>query len=314
MPRNQQGSGSVKIYIDAFTSTKTVLGLFALLVFFLIPVTLFTGLTSTLLVPVKIILAVLGLNLLLCTITRFKRLRPSTLVIHFGTIVILIGGYVSTFGYVATVNVYEGTSINTVYRWDVQEDAALGVDLRVAQINLDFYPVPLKIGVLKNGQKGDVFLTRTGETFMVDAYKIQAVSFDPFRRDVRLAVTAPGNKQLGTLTTSGRGTMPGDFPLEFKLVAFQDPVAKRMWVDLELSEGDKVQVTGTSEVNHPLKWKGLQFFLTQVSADEQGRPYAGIQISRDPGRPVVYSGIIIFCLGLLLALARWAGSRKRPTV
>ena len=84
-----------------------------------------------------------------------------------------------------------------------------------------------------------------------------------------------------------------------------------MWVELELLDKGAVVVSGTSEVNGPLKWQGMRIYLTQVAADRFGNRYAGLQISRDPGQPYVYAGFGILCLGLLLALKRWVGG-KRP--
>lgn len=310
MSAHQAVASYLKSILDTCTAPKVVLGLFALLICFLVPLTLFTGLASILLIPVKIILAVIGLNLAACTLLRLKTLRRATLVIHLGALVILAGGLISTFGYVATVNIYEGTSTDTVYRWDVAQDVPLGFAVQVAGINVDFYPVPVRIGVMRNGRKAELVETRTGNVFAVDSYRIRVLSFEPLGQEVLLAVASPDGTQIGTLSTSGSKEVPPDFPLDFKLVAFQDPVVKRMWVDLELRKGNEVITKGTSEVNEPLKWEGMQFFLTQVAADDMGRLYAGIQISRDPGIRYVYAGFIILCLGLLLVLKRWMAVGK----
>ncbi|MHB8810861.1 MAG: hypothetical protein ACYC9M_12745 [Desulfobulbaceae bacterium] len=196
-------------------------------------------------------------------------------------------------------------STDTVFNWDVEQDVPLGLDLRVARINMAFYPVAVKIGILKNGQKADLVVTRTEDSFVFEGYRVQVQSLDPGTKELELAVQTLDGKQIGTLSTSGRKVLPTGFPLDFQLVAFMDPVLKRMWVDLELHRDGKLLASGTSEVNRPLRWQSMQFYLTQVDADQSGRRYAGIQISRDPGIPCVYTGFIILCLGLLLALKRW---------
>ncbi|WP_204318321.1 hypothetical protein, partial [Serratia marcescens] len=48
---------------------------------------------------------------------------------------------VRTFGHVATVNVYEGASVDQAYRWDLERDAPLGADLTVTRINREFDPL-----------------------------------------------------------------------------------------------------------------------------------------------------------------------------
>lgn len=291
--------------IDGFTSTGVVLGLFALLICLLVPSTFVPDLAPALLKPVKVILAILGLNLVVCTLRRLKTLRVSTLIIHLGSLVILAGGLISTFGFVATVNIYEESSTGTVFNWDVEEEVPLGFDLRVARINTAFYPADVKVGVLKNGRKAELVVSRTGDFFVFEGYRVQVLSLNPRTKELELAIHSPDGKQLGTLFTSGRRELPPDFPLDFQLVAFKDPAIKRVWADLELRKNGAVVAAGTSEVNRPLRWQAMQFFLTRVDADQFGRRYAGIQISRDPGIPSVYAGFAILCLGLLLALKRW---------
>ena len=156
-----------------FTSTNVVLGLFALLICFLIPVTIFTAHVAAFLVPVKIILAVIWLNLVVCTLLKWKVLRVATRVIHLGSIIILAAGFVSSFSFVATINLYEGSTIDTVFRWDVHKDVPLGFGLHVSRINMDFYPVDIKVGVLKNGRKADLFVVRTGGFFDYQNYRVR---------------------------------------------------------------------------------------------------------------------------------------------
>ena len=147
------------------------LWLFALLVLLLIPSTFLQEYTPLLLVPVKVIFGLVAFNLLICTLHKIKTLRRSTLAIHLGAITILAGGLISTFGFIATVNVYEKTSTNNVFRWDIKQDISLDFDLHVTKINFDYYPVPVKIGILKNGEKADLFETETGDFFLLKIFR-----------------------------------------------------------------------------------------------------------------------------------------------
>lgn len=306
MPQlTQTNPGILNTVITYFTSPAVTLGLFAVLVMLLIPQTFLPEYASLFLVPIKGILVLVGLNLVACTLRRRKTLRMSTLVIHLGVLVILAGGLTSTFGFIATVNVYEGASTDTVFRWDSKQDAALGFDLHVAGINVALYPVPVKVGVLKDGKKAELFLTNTEDSFVFEKYRVKILTFDPGKNNLQLAIETLDGQFVGTMDTAGRKDVPADFPLDFKLVAFQDPVVKRVWVDLELRKGAEKIVEGIAEVNNPLRWQGMQFFLTQAAADESGRGFAGIQISKDPGIPVVYSGFAILLAGILIILKRW---------
>jgi len=286
-----------------FTSLKVAIGLFALFICLLIPATFSLKFAAALAIPIRITAALLFLILALCTLRKLKSLRTSTLLIHLGTLVILFGSLISSLGFIATVNVYEGDTTDKAYRWDLQEDTGLGFDLAVVTIHREFHPVAVKVGVLKNGMKTALIVTRTGDSFSFENYLIQVLSFDPTAKVLQLSIHAPNSRLLGTYLTSGRHDLSPDFPLDFKLVAFKDPQLKRVWVDLELRKNGKMIAAGTSEVNQPFDWQGLRFFTTEVNSDPYGRSYAGIQISRDPGVPYLYTGFAIFSLGLIF-LAR----------
>ena len=119
------------------------------------------------------------------------------------------------------------------------------------------------------------------------------------------------DKLIGTFNTlSGSTDLPADFPYSFKLVAFKTPRLKRQWVDLILTDASGVVAEGTAEVNGPFQWEGLYFFNTQVDRDPDGVPYAGIQIVQDPGRWLVFSGMVIVAIGAFMAtFRRWYGFR-----
>jgi cytochrome c biogenesis protein ResB len=88
------------------------------------------------------------------------------------------------------------------------------------------------------------------------------------------------------------------------LVGYKTPRLKRQWVDLMLTDSSGLVSEGTAEVNGPFQWGGLYFFNTQVELDPKGVPYAGIQIVRDPGRWLVFSGMTMVALGALMATFR----------
>ena len=187
-PPLRQQKTTPKTIIDIFISPKVTIGLFALQVCVLLPTTFSTELATALRIPSHIILALIGLNLAVCSLYRLKSLRTSTLIIHLGVLIILVGGLINLLGFVATINIYEGNSTDQVYRWDIEKDVNLGFDLRVAGINLDFYPIGVKIGVLKKGRKAGLVASHTGDSFVFEKYQIQIVSLNQQTKDLELAV------------------------------------------------------------------------------------------------------------------------------
>ncbi len=253
--------------------------------------------------PFVVLLGLVGGTTLLCTVKRLKSLPIPVLVIHGGVVLALAGAMATSFGFVATVNVYEGTTVSEAYRWDTETDTPLGMELTVKKTNAEYYPVPVQVGVLRGGEKVGLFTLKTGERFSLGDCVVQAEGFDPATRNLRLQVYGQSGL-IGSADTVGERHLPPDFPYDFRLVAFKNPVPKRLWVDLRLSRDSRVLAEGSSEVNSPFHWEGLDFYHVQTRRDPAGRPYAGIQIVRDPGRPLVFSGLAVIVLGALLTFAR----------
>ncbi|SNB47462.1 ResB-like family cytochrome C biogenesis protein [Geobacter sp. DSM 9736] len=249
-----------------------------------------------------VLLALLGLNLVLCTVRRIRTISRPVLILHGGVLLTLVGCILTSFGFVGTVNIYEDTSIDQVYRWDLQRDVPLGMELNVRRVNREYYPVPVKVGVLRGQEKVSLHTLRTGESFTLGEFEVLADDFDVAAQVLRLTVMQAG-RVVGTCDTAGAAHLPPEFPYRFKLVAFRDPVLKRLWVDILLS-AEGAEAKGVAEVNHPFTWRGLHFYNTQVARDEQGRTYAGIQVVKDPGRPLVFAGFAVMCIGVVLCFIR----------
>jgi hypothetical protein len=255
------------------------------------------------------LLALFGLQLTICTIRRWQSLAKSTLIIHCGVIVTLVGSMIAAFGYVATVNVYQGASTDTAYRWDLEKDVPLGLTLKVNKVNQEFYPLPIKIGVMRDGGKYALFTLNTGETFKLGDVTVRVDQFDNYLKKIDLTLLRNG-KVVGTADTEGRKSQLTDFPYDFKLVAYKTPMVKRSWVDIELAREGQLLASGQSEINHPFIWEGLYFFNTLSEHDKEGHSFAGIQVVRDPGRPYVFIGMTITCLGAIGSfLRRFYGNR-----
>lgn len=302
-------NGPLPRIISYLSSTRLAVGLFCILALGAIPGTFTDSKAIYHSFLYMGLLGLMALNLLCCTITRRRALAPSTLVIHGGVLVTLVGCVVSSFGYVATVNIYEGTYADQVFRWDKNTDMPLDMQLWVKRVNREYYPVRVQVGVLRGGEKFGLYELQTGEGFDVPGYRIVPTRLEPRTQELFLAVYGNGH-QVGIACTSGKNSLPAGFPYDFRLVRYKTPIPKRVWVDLLLARGGATLGAGTAEINGPFDWGGLSFYNTQIGTDPSGLSFAGIQIVRDPGRPVVFAGFTILGLGAVLAMVRRLVQRK----
>ncbi|MDR4506409.1 MAG: cytochrome c biogenesis protein ResB [Candidatus Scalindua sp.] len=66
---------------------------------------------------------------------------------------------------------------------------------------------------------------------------------------------------------------------------------------LRIIDNGNTVLSKTIEVNDPLKYGGYVFY--QSSYDPEGELYSGLQVTKNPGIIVVYSGFIILCVGVV---------------
>lgn len=302
MPNRALGPDTITRFL---ASKQLAVTLFFLLCIVLIPQTLMETRSASAGWLSRILLGCMAVNLLVCTLRGIRTLPKPVLLVHAGVLISLIGADITSFGYVATVNIYEGTSVNAAYRWDIEQDMPLGFDLHVVRINEKYYPVPVRLGVLKDGEKRRIEELKTGESFSLGEYTVRADSLQLPEAELSLSVFRDG-RLIGTTDTTGAGKVAPDFPYDFRLTAFKNPVYDRVWAEIMLTRGGEVVAKGTTEVNSPFKWNGLTFFFTLIERDPDGFPFAGIQIVRDPGAPVVYAGFAVIMAGALLWMYRKA--------
>jgi hypothetical protein len=251
----------------------------------------------------RILFCLMAVNLTFCTLQRIRYLSGPVLIMHLGAVISVIGSGISSYGFVATVNIYEGTSVDKVYRWDLGKEVSIGVDIMVEKLHESYHPVPVQVGVLKGKEKAGLYILKTGEKFDIDGYSVSVDSLELYEKNLRLRVFSDGD-YIGSADTSGLSELPKDFPYEFRLVAFRDPVIKDSRVDIKLVDGPQVVAEGSTAVNSPLSWEGLNFYHTATERDRYGNTFVGLQVTRDPGTPYVYTGFGIFACGGIYYLLR----------
>lgn len=88
---------------------------------------------------------------------------------------------------------------------------------------------------------------------------------------------------------AGEGPYKFYYSHEFPIKAFVS--------DIKVLDEGKEVVRKSLRVNHPLRYKG--YALYQASYDKENEKWSGIQVTRDPGLPIVYAGFAGMMIGLM---------------
>ncbi len=265
------------------------------------------------------LLVILSLNILACTLTRFPPRRKSigTVTVHLSVIVILAGATIGAiFGNKGFMKIYEGESQDTFYMRD-DKPVKLGFTVHLDDFNIDWYEPPhvvifaqLHDGSVKTFKfKGfgeemavkeidsSIKLLRYVPDFSIDTATHEVISKteEPNNPAVEIVFKGPGQESKLWLFERFPGFGQENIPV--KLIYRQAQGRARDYKSaLRIIDEGRDILKKTIEVNHPLTYKGYAFY--QSSYDPQDSSWSGLQVAKDPGIPVVYTGFALLIAGL----------------
>lgn len=220
--------------------------------------------------------------------------------VHLAPPLVMAGGlWGSLGGFVGTQNVHVGGLTPTVYDWNQERDRRLPFVLAVEDFQLLHYPAELQVQILDGGAPRTVEV-RVGGTVIVDGspYRVRVADFHPSTGDLTYWVGGPHGDAGPFFRNQEEGA-----PLRVRPLAFRDPQVRRVEARVSLrDERGQAVARQVVAINEPLVHGGLRIYLTAWGADDDGRPFTGFQVVRDPGQPLVWTGSLAFSLGLLLLL------------
>ncbi|MDP1854049.1 MAG: cytochrome c biogenesis protein ResB [Candidatus Omnitrophota bacterium] len=264
-------------------------------------------------------LALLTLNLSVCLINRFS-LKPillGTMISHFSVLLIFAGALVGMFfGEKGYVQIKEGESISSFISENKKVD--LGFTLRLDDFIYEEEISPKEKLLIYSHEDNkllkEVAVSLGKEISFGEGYKVKIMRFIPdFSMD------------LTTKEVVSRSSEPRNPAIEIELKD-REGNAKTFWVFANFPDMHSVQtdfrfvyqwgmrrpkdfiskvtvLKGAEEVakkdikvNFPLKFNGYSFF--QSSYDRENLSWSGLQINKDPGVSVVYTGFLLLLLGL----------------
>jgi hypothetical protein len=269
-----------------------------------------------------LLLVLLSLNLSVCLFKRIV-LKPrflGTLLVHLSILVVLAGALIGMFyGEKGYMQIREGESINSFFSGNkkVVLDFYVHLDDFIYTESIDpkerllvrsedgelLSEIPVKIGsqvnIADSGFK--VRILRYLPDFIMDISTKKVVSRSNEPRNPALEVELESND--GGITTFWVFASYPDIHKQIeKNFNFSYHWAWRRPKDfiskLRIIKDDKTVLEQDIRVNSPLKFGGYTFF--QSSYDKEHHNWSGVQVVKDPGVAVVYSGFFLLILGLVM--------------
>ncbi len=236
----------------------------------------------------------------------------SFIVLHLGLVLTFGAGALSSVtGYIGTANIRVGEVEDVFYNWRSARDEKLPFAVRVASARPEYYPARLRLGIRdKSGREIGLWEAVEGVPLAVPPLgaTVTPRRFDAERVRLELEVRPDGpgeGKTVAVSSASGNAAAVGD--REVVLVGWRRSL-RMVSSDIEIWEGGRPAASSRVSVNHPFSHGGYRIYQRDLGADESGRPYAGYQVVREPGLPLVWLGFV----AVLLGAAGFAAARMVP--
>jgi ResB-like family len=255
----------------------------------------------------------LTVNILFCTAHRCSRLKRNSLLMladllmHLSVVLVIAGGAVKGFaGVVRTASIPIGTETATAFDWKIGADTPLGFVIRVIRLDTEYHPFRARIGLRDTATARKIGIVEVAEGGRGDAalagVELSLAAIDREGGRAALLVKTPaaqGRIQLSLASGPGSSAQFGG--VGFTLVAYQDePKMVRALINAVLESG--LVVEKWISPNEGIDIEGNQVSLTAWGRDPFGNPYAGFQVSRDPGAWLFWAGCILLAGAIPLHL------------
>lgn len=275
------------------------------------------------------LLAVFGLNLSVCLVSRLRASRGGlgSKLTHAAVLVILAGAAVSFLAAQrGTVELTKGEERTSFCVGDGEKP--LGFSVRLEDFAVEWYrPRYFKLGV-KVEDRGfrkkfeavpgrEYRVGETGYTFTVKDY-FPEFAVDEEGQKVNLSdkalnpavlveIRSPAGTEQRWVFAFHPDLQMGDDG-NIRVVFLEEPSIREFRSRLRFSEGARM-VERSVKVNSPVEFAGYTFY--QSGYDPQRPEWTSLEVVRDPGTPIVFAGFALLNVGIaVLYLRRWLAERK----
>ena len=267
---------------------------------------------------------------------KWRWTRIGVYVVHLSIVMLLIGSLVgSILGFEGFVNIPEQESTNRIFLRSNGQAFQLPFEVRCEDFNVSFYDngapkeFRSRLVIIENGQtvvEKDIIvndpLRYRGINFFQSSYgKLAAPQNHPADEtppeslDLRVIDKASGAAHDFTTRIGERQAIPGGKG-EFKVLAFQPHLT---FGGQDIGAGLQVEVTLTGKAPETIllplhfpnfdKMRGGALFFTVTGqkkrdfspTEKAERYYTGLQVTKDPGVPLVYAGFITMLVGFVIS-------------
>lgn len=266
-----------------------------------------------------LLLFLLAANLLLCSLNRIKMRKGVGLIIaHLSILLILSGAIISAVGAErGLMPIYEGQARDS-FIMDNQKVKNLDFKIYLEDFILEWYGANRhQVTVSINDPSLEkVFEIKEGLDYPVEgsSYSFRVLRYIPdfyldINKEVKTRSNEPNNPALWVRITNGRVNEDrwifSNFPdfsegkdKNIELAYKWQGNIKDFKSKLKVIEGDKTVLAKVIEVNHPLKYKGYTFYQSTYNPKELN--WTGIEVVKDPGVPLVYTGFALLNIGVII--------------
>jgi cytochrome c biogenesis protein len=250
---------------------------------------------------------------------------------HFSLIIILAGSLIGNiWGYKAYINIPQGDSIEAVALKDSYQFLNLGFTIRCDKFDMSYYPGTQ----MPKEYRSDLIIVENGREVLTktirvnDPIQYKGISFyqssygylppKPGETKAELEIIPKGNGSRGYRLKIGEGEIkqiPGTehrvqfatFIPDFGLGEGNRPISlsdqlNNPAAQVNIYQNEKLSYRGWSFLRNP-EFHGSKDDTYRVKFIDYlgGRPYTGLQVVKDPGVWVVWTGFGFLVLGLVLS-------------
>lgn len=189
--------------------------------------------------------------------------------------------------------------------------------------------LPVKVGIEQTFDTFKITVLKYIPDFVVDmqTHEMTSRSSEPRNPAILVAVAGPTYHNHRWLfakfpdfvihTPDSQSTGPSPLQMVYQAGSVMPPKTmptgpiKSFTSTVELVEGDSVVGRRVVEVNSPFSYKGYTFYQSGYNPEDLS--YTSLQVVKDPGVAVVYSGFALMIAGLFIVfyLNPWLDSRRK---